>query len=54
MHLCRDRGFPDLLEAIRRLLGWENARGAEERDFFVLFPAVTVMVDIPIPKTLVI
>ena len=36
MHLCRDRGFPDLLRAVRRLLGWENARGTEGRDFFSL------------------
>ena len=38
MHLCRDRGFPDLLQAVRRLLGWENARGAEEREFLSFSP----------------
>ena len=54
MHLCRDRGFPDLLRAVRRLLGWENARGLRREIFCPFPPAVTVMVDIPIPKTLVI
>ena len=38
MHLCRDRGFPDLLQAVRWLLGWENAHGAEERDFLSFSP----------------
>ena len=54
MHLCRDRGFPDLLQAVRRLLDWENARGLRREIFCPFPPAVTVMVDIPILKTLVI
>ena len=50
MHLCRDRGFPDLLRAVRRLLGWENARGLR-REIFCPFPAaVTVIWTSPFPN----
>ena len=38
MHLCRGGGFPDLLRALRQLLGWENARGLR-REIFCPFPA---------------
>ena len=44
MHLCRDRGFPDLLRAVRRLLGWENARGLR-REIFCPFPAAVTVTD---------
>ena len=50
MHLCRGGGFPDLLRALRQLLGWENARGLR-REIFCPFPAAdTVIWTPPFPK----
>ena len=50
MHLRRDRGFPDLLRALRQLLGWENVRGLR-REIFSPFPAAaTVIWTYPPPK----